>query len=176
MNREVSNQSGAMRRGLILIAATCVSGLLIGGTAQAVTWSPPSLSFTKQKVGITSVSQQVVLNGEGYCGVDTGVPPEPGPCFPEPLDIAVSGDFLITANNCPSALGRPGSPGGPPAHFPPENPPSCAVSVAFKPNAIGGRTGFLRLKSNPIQGVALYGKGCKKPKKGKLRCKKKKGK
>jgi hypothetical protein len=153
-----------MRRGTLLSVTTCTAVLVLAGTAQAtLSWNPASINFGQENIGSTSPSQQVTLMG-GQRGPDIfdGMNFIPGPSFPDPLDIAVSGDFTITSNSCPAVLLSP-TPGT----------ATCAVRVAFEPNAVGPLQGFLRLQSNPsIQGVPLKGVGCKKPKKGKAQCKK----
>ena len=95
--------------------------------------------------------------GGGYCGPDfsDGMNIVPGPCFPEPTDIAVSGQFVITASTCPSSLNSPLT----------TSVLSCSVHVAFSPASRGPQSGFLRLVSSPsIVGVPLAGQGCKQVK------------
>ncbi len=122
--------------------------------------NPQSLSFGKQKVGTKSAPKQVVVSGS-TCPDNPGPPISPGNC-PEPLDIAVSGDFVIVGHNCPPVL-----PGG-------LSPTQCTINVAFKPKSKGKHKGFLRIQSTPFGGVPLDGKGCKKKVGGKLKqCKKK---
>jgi hypothetical protein len=155
-----------MRRAVGVVGVTGIGLVLLGGSASAaVTFTPSSLNFGNQKVGTTSNAQLVNVQGGG-CGPDTGPPPTPGPCFSEPTDIAVSGDFVITSNNCPPAL----------LGHDINAPGKCQVYVAFRPTLRGPRNGFLRITSTPsISGVSLSGTGCKKVKrkngKRRLSCK-----
>jgi hypothetical protein len=155
-----------MRRGLLLGLLVAAWLALMTGAASAVIYTPPSLTFAPQVAGTQSASQTVQVGG-GFCGPDFFDPMtmtiQPGPCFPEPSDIAVSGDFVITGNTCPGAYFTDG----------PSSRLSCHVDVAFKPGTFGTRQGFLRLISNPsIQGVPLSGTGlvCFKNRKGKRVC------
>jgi len=151
----------------VVTTAALASGVLAASASAAAKVSPSSLSFAGVKVGTQSATQQVTVTGS-QC------PDLPGPMgsimpgnCPEPLDIAVSGDFVIVTNTCPNAL-----PGDLAAH-------TCTITVSSKPTALGPRSGFLRVQSIPaVSGVPLSGKGCKKQKtksgKKKLVCKKKK--
>ena len=143
------------------VATTVIATMALGfavnaasASAQGVgfTYAPQSLSFGKQKVDTKSNAKTVTLTA--ICGPDydgspaPGFQPAPGPC--SLTDIAISGDFLISSMTCPQTgfFGQSGT--------------KCAINVKFKPKAKGKREGFLRINSNPFQGVPLDGKGCKK--------------
>lgn len=172
-----------MGRGPLLIALTCLSALLICGTAQAthdpqeaappVEWSAygnsfqPRLGFSKQQVGTVSSSQRVFLDGHCNPDHDAGPPggriiPVPGRCTEATLDIAVSGPFAIADGTCPVVFK-----GAVPDR------PDCTVDVVYVPSARGPQAGFLRLMSNPVQGLTLVGTGCRqrKTKDGSRKCK-----
>jgi hypothetical protein len=161
-----------MRRGPLLIAATCLSALVMGGTAQAVhdpqepapllELSEGIFSFPKQQVGTVSPPKAVTLTAR--CNADhdaePGGPftPVPGRCTEATLDLAVSGPFAIAGGTCPALL----------TGF-----RRCEVHVAYLPSARGSQSGFLRIVSNPIRGVQLSGSGCRqrKTKDGSRKCK-----
>ena len=154
-----------MRKGVFLIAVTGALLGLMTGTASAVIFTPSSLSFAPQIAGTMSAPQEVKVGG-GYCGPDqfNGMNIVPGPCFTEPSDIAVSGEFKITGNNCPAQLQSF-------TIF--SSTYSCSVFVAFAPTGPGAKAGFLRVASNPsIVGAPLSGTGlvCFKTPKGKHVC------
>ena len=144
-------------------AAVALMFAIAASTASAqlsANWSPTSLSFGKQKVGTKSGVKTVTVRGQ--CGPDIdidpgpGFTPAPGPC--SNMDIAVSGDFLISATTCPLTGVLAGV---------------CTIDVRFKPKSKGKKEGFLRIQSIPFGGVPLDGKGCKKKEDGKLKeCKK----
>ena len=141
-----------MRKGVLLIAVTGALLGLMTGSAGAVIYSPSSLTFANQNAGTTSAPQEVRVGG-GYCGPDymVGMTIYPGPCYPEPSDIAVSGDFVITGNTCPASLNSPLT----------TSTFSCSVFVAFAPSGPGPKQGFLRVSSSPsIVGAPLSGTGC----------------
>jgi hypothetical protein len=146
-----------MRRMLGITVITAGLVLSMTGTASAAaTVSPSSLSFGKQKVGTQSAPQQVTVTG-GFCGPDffDGMNIVPGPCFPEPTDVAVSGQFVLVSHNCPAALTSPTT-----------IKATCTIFVAFKPTSKGEQKGFARAQSSPgVVGANLDGVGCKKKKK-----------
>jgi hypothetical protein len=151
-----------MRRGLLIGCLAATSLLLMAATASAVIYTPSSLTFDNQKLGSVSSPKEVRVGG-GYCGPDyfDGMNIVPGPCFTDPSDVAVSGAFVITANNCPAQLSSALT----------TSTYSCSVSVAFAPSSLGASKGFLRVASSPgIVGVPLAGTGCVEAKGGELQC------
>jgi hypothetical protein len=144
----------------LLIAAVALA-LAAGSASAAVTVSPSSLSFGQQTVGTQGTPQQVTAKGYA-CGDPT--PMVPNPCPGEEVnwktDIAVSGPFVITSNNCPASLLAISI-----------STPQCTISVAFLATATGTQNGFLRVQSSPsIVGVPLDGAGAAQKRK---RCTKK---
>lgn len=80
--------------------------------------SPTAMDFGSEPVGFTSASQHFTLKNTSIFAVS--------------IDSAsASGDFLVTSNNCRSI--QAGT--------------TCTVDVAFKPTAIGSRTGTLTVTS-----------------------------
>jgi hypothetical protein len=109
-----------------------LTGIGSSGT-RLLTVSPTALIFGQQNVGTTSDSKVVLLSNDGTLPVRN-------------LDISISGDFLQT-NVCPATL-------------PPDA--TCTVSVSFKPNSQGQKTGTLTIASNATAvpyTVALSGGG-----------------
>jgi len=104
------------------------------GTAPAVGLSVASLSFAGQLVGTSSTSQSVTLTntGDGPLAISS---------------ITATGDFTSTPGQCAGtvAAGK-----------------SCEITVVFKPQAGGSRTGSLSITddaSGSPQTVALTGTG-----------------
>jgi hypothetical protein len=88
----------------------------ISPVAPGLLLTPPTLTFTPQAVGSTSVAQQVRLTDTGTKALDIS-------------GIAASGDFAQT-NDCPSSVS--------PAGF-------CTLKVTFTPTAAGIRTGVVTI-------------------------------
>jgi hypothetical protein len=117
-----------------------------GKAKKSVGWERPGpLRFPKTRVGKTSPPTLVSVELSHTCNGTT----EPPVCDWEPLDVAISGPFVITADSCTAPAGTR---------------PSCSIYVAFRPTRKGTGEGFLRLAGQPIYGVPLAGAG-KKPKK-----------
>src|SRR5215469_12543087 len=82
------------------------------------TLSPTTQDFGSEPVGFTSASQHFTLKNTSIFAVS--------------IDSAsATGDFLVTANNCKSIQAGE----------------TCTIDVAFKPAAIGSRTGTLTVTS-----------------------------
>jgi hypothetical protein len=114
----------------ILGAANAIVALLNTSAGLSTT----ALNFGTQKVKTQSPPQNVVLSNTGTDGLGIG-------------SIAITGDFLITSNNCGSLVAGGGQ---------------CTIGVAFKPKKTGTRTGVLTIKDfNPTspQTVSLTGTG-----------------
>jgi hypothetical protein len=103
------------------------------GTGIAFTFSPTSLTFATQLLGTSSAAKTVTLTNHGTATVSIS-------------GITTSGDYSKTTT-CGTSLA-----GG----------VSCTISVTFKPDAIGTRTGVLTIEdadpSSP-QKVSLTGVG-----------------
>ena len=117
--------------------ATQTVSLTGTGTAPAVTISPTSLSFPAQPVGTSSSPQSLTLTNTGNSTLTI-------------TSITASGDFFQT-NTCGSSVAANAS---------------CAISVTFKPTAIGTRTGAVTVTDNAshaTQTVSLTGSGVLAP-------------
>jgi hypothetical protein len=104
------------------------------GTAAAVALSVPSLNFAGQLVGTSSTPQSVTLTNTGD-----------GPLTVS--NITASGDFTSTAGQCAGTMAAGAS---------------CEITVVFKPQAGGSRTGSLSIVDDAAtspQSVALSGTG-----------------
>jgi VCBS repeat protein/ASPM-SPD-2-Hydin domain-containing protein/centrosomal CEP192-like protein len=102
-------------------------------TGPGASFSPSSLSFAAQPVGITSAAQTVTLSNPGTASLSI-------------TSISASGDFAQT-NNCGSSVAAGAS---------------CSLSVTFTPTASGTRTGTLAVTDNAPtspQSVSLSGSG-----------------
>jgi FG-GAP-like repeat/Abnormal spindle-like microcephaly-assoc'd, ASPM-SPD-2-Hydin/Cep192 domain 4/HYDIN/CFA65/VesB-like, Ig-like domain len=103
------------------------------GVPPTLTLSPASLSFADQLVGTASQVQTVTVTNTG-----------PGPSLV--TDLSASGDFSQT-NNCLGTLAASSS---------------CQVNVAFKPTAMGTRTGGIEISDDADgspQAISLTGNG-----------------
>jgi len=115
-----------MRTGNLLLsdnASASPQNVLLTGTGQGfpiVSLSPSTLTFSVRVLGITSASKNVVLRNTGTTKLAIS-------------SIVASGDFTIPANTCGSSLA-------------PQT--SCTISVAFKPTAVGTRTGTLTINDD----------------------------
>jgi hypothetical protein len=89
------------------------------GIAPAVTLTPPSLSFSDQRVGTPSAPQTVALTNSGNATLAI-------------TSIVASGDYAQT-NDCGSAVAAG---------------LSCTISVTFTPTATGPRNGEVTVTSN----------------------------
>jgi hypothetical protein len=95
------------------------------------TLSPTTQDFGSEPVGFTSASHTFTLKNTSIFAITIGQP-------------SASGDFLIAANNCTSiAAGA-----------------TCTVDVAFRPTALGARTGTLSVPTNSkVLTATLTGNG-----------------
>jgi hypothetical protein len=83
------------------------------------TLSPTTWDFGSEPVGFTSASHSFTLKNTSIFGITVGQP-------------TATGDFVVAANNCSSVPA-----GG-----------TCTVDVAFRPTALGSRTGTLSVPTN----------------------------
>ncbi len=131
--------SGA-RTGTLTVASNATNPTLtvaLSGTGTAtgsatLAASPGSLSFPATTVGAASSAQTVTVTNTGTLAASIS-------------SVSTSGDYTQTSNCGQIAAGA-----------------SCAVSVIFRPNATGTRTGSLTIASNatnPTLTVALTGTG-----------------
>ncbi|MGE5865380.1 MAG: choice-of-anchor D domain-containing protein [Rhizobacter sp.] len=107
-------------------------------TAPSIAVSATSLTYASQKVGTTSAAQTVTV---------TNAASATGTLALSAIGTGAGSDFTVTGGTC--AVGTAIAIGG-----------SCTVSVAFKPAAVGARTGTLTLAHNAAGGkseVALSG-------------------
>jgi probable HAF family extracellular repeat protein len=94
--------------------------------------APAALNFASQAVGGTSPSQSVTLSNAGTTAIPLGT-------------ASVSGNFLLTSNNCSTSLAAGGR---------------CTIAIAFAPAVIGVLTGALTIPSAganyqvPLSGLA----------------------
>ena len=103
------------------------------GTGPVVKLSVASLGFPNENVGTASTVQPVTITNAGTGALSL-------------TSVATSGDFTV-GNPCGGSLAAGDS---------------CTVNVAFKPTAIGSRTGVLTLTDNAVpatQTVSLSGTG-----------------
>ncbi len=114
------------RTGKLLLsdnANTSPQSVSLTGTGQGfpiVSLSTPSLTFGIQVLGTISASKNVVLRNTGTVTLAIS-------------SIVPSGDFAIPAKTCGSSLA-------------PQT--TCAIGVAFRPTAVGTRTGTLSITDN----------------------------
>ncbi len=116
---------------LNILGATNAVAALLNTTA---TLNPSALNFGTQKNKTQSAPQNVVLTNTGTDALGIG-------------SIAITGDFLITSNNCGSLVRAGGN---------------CSIAAAFKPKKTGVLTGAITIKDfNPTspQTVSLTGTG-----------------
>ena len=93
--------------------------------------NPTTYDFGSEPVGFASASHSFTLKNTSIFAITVGQP-------------SASGDFLIAANNCSSVPA-----GG-----------TCTVDVAFKPTALGARTGTLSVPTNSkVLAATLSGTG-----------------
>lgn len=117
---------------------TTTVSLTVTATGPVVSLVPPSLTFAKKVVGITSPAKVVTLTNTGGSPLNfTGV--------------SISGDFafVIIAKSC--KVGTPVAPGK-----------FCKIKVTFTPTQVGVRTGAVTLTDNAgnsPQQVPLTGTG-----------------
>ncbi len=105
------------------------------GSQPPAFFSPASLSFGDQEVGVTSAPRTITLNNTTS-----------GPIAVSGIFIISKGDFAQT-NQCGNTLGAGAS---------------CAISVTFKPTGTGTRTGTLYIgesAASNAQSVQLTGTG-----------------
>ena len=111
-----------------------LTGQGLAATAPAVTFTPPSLTFSSQAVGTTSSAQSVTLTNTGPSGTLTVTA------------VGATGDFHET-DNCAAAS-------------PIAVNSTCTISVTFAPTASGTRTGTLNVTDNGSgspQSISLTG-------------------
>lgn len=126
----VPNQMWGSGKINILGALNSVAALL-NNTA---TLNTTSINFGTQKDKTQSPPQNVTISNTGTGGLGVA-------------SVAITGDFVITSNNCGSMV-----PAG----------SQCTMGVAFKPKKIGALTGTLTIKDfnpNSPETVALSGTG-----------------
>lgn len=117
------------------------------GMAPIAGVSPTALLFGNNLIGTTSTAQTVTLSNTGTAPLTVN-------------SIAISGsnagDFLIAGNTCIVAPATTGTLNAPPSS-------TCAISVTFKPTALGTRSSVLVLTTsdpvNPVLNVSLAGIG-----------------
>ncbi|MEO7003624.1 MAG: N,N-dimethylformamidase beta subunit family domain-containing protein [Ktedonobacterales bacterium] len=109
------------------------------GAAPAVSFTPGSVNYGNQGVGVTSAAQTVTVKNTGAASLHL-------------TTVTLSGtnaaDFAITANTCAGATMAPGV--------------TCSVSVTFTPSASGSRSAAISFADNAPaspQSVALTGSG-----------------
>ncbi len=106
------------------------------GTA-VVAVTPGTLQFGSVTVGGTSAAQSITLKNTGTAAATVATP-------------TITGDFLVSANTCSSALAAGGG--------------SCSIAVEFAPTAEGARSGNLTVTdSTGTHTVALSGTGTGQP-------------
>ena len=111
-----------------------IFSLDVGLGGAAVTLSRPSLTFAKQVVNTTSTAKTITLTNTGTIPLVFN-------------NVAISGDFAVSASTCGAtlAVGM-----------------KCRISVAFTPTQLGPSTGTLTIADNAPnspQIVALSGSG-----------------
>jgi hypothetical protein len=97
----------------------------------ARTLAPPTADFGNQQVGTTSAVKGFVLTATcPPLGIGTLC------AAPEifPSEVATAGNFTVVENGCPPLIATPSI-----------APVVCAVTVAFKPTAIGPFVGSLKI-------------------------------
>lgn len=113
--------STGQRTGMLTVAGNLPDGELtvpLSGTGTApasVVLTPVSLSFGSEMIGSTTAAQDVTVSNTGSASV--AISP-----------VAVSGNFVITANTCGNSLAAQSG---------------CTLSIAFKPASSGSLTGAL---------------------------------
>ena len=107
--------------------------------ATPVSFSPTSLTFSPQNVGVTSTPQTVTVTNNGTANLTIST-------------VTIGGtnasDFAKSANTCAGATVTPNK--------------TCTVSVTFTPSATGSRTATLSINDNAAnspQTVSLSGTG-----------------
>jgi hypothetical protein len=121
----------------LLIADAGNNRIRVVPLVPVVTFSPTSLNFGDQTVGQPSQPLTVTLQNTGADDLLTS-------------SIAVSGDFALSNNTCPSS----------PSAVAPTL--SCTISVTFTPTKTGTRTGYITVTDNGYkspQKVKLTGIG-----------------
>jgi hypothetical protein len=96
------------------------SKVTLSGIGTMVLVSPTSLTYVAQKVGTTSLAKAITITNKGTSILTIS-------------SIAKTGDFIITSKTCGTSLAA-GT--------------SCKVNMAFKPTALGTRTGSLSITHN----------------------------
>jgi hypothetical protein len=117
------------------LSGTTVS---LSGGAPVVGLSASSISFGNQAVGTTSAASGVTVNNTGTAALTF-------------TNIAVTGDFAISASSTTCSTSAPVTAGG-----------SCVINVTFTPTATASRSGSLTLTDNASgspQSVSLSGTG-----------------
>lgn len=136
--------TSAGARGATLTAASNATGtpqVALSGTGttpttptNALTLAPMSIDFGSRRVGMTSAPRKVQVVNTGTVNVTISA-------------ISVTGDY-VQVNNCTGAALAPAG--------------SCAVTLRFKPTAVGARAGDLAITSTVTGSphhVALTGNG-----------------
>jgi hypothetical protein len=94
-----------------------------GGSTPIVSYSPTSLTFATQSVGVASSPQTITITNTGTAALTI-------------TSATASGDFAVQANNCTTALQ---------ATTPPSN---CTLSITFTPTIAGASVGAVTLTDN----------------------------
>ncbi len=94
-----------------------------GGSTPIVSYSPTSLTYATQSVGVASPPQTITISNTGTAALTI-------------TSVTASGDFAVQSNNCTTALQA-------------TTPPStCHVTVTYTPTAAGPSVGSLTLTDN----------------------------
>jgi hypothetical protein len=126
-----------MKRLVGLAAVLGVTLGLFGGGSSALaarTLAPPTADFGNQQIGTTSAPKGFVLTAT----CQAPVPINPALCqAPEIVQTepTTAGNFTIVQNTCPAVI----------ITTPTVAPVVCAITVAFKPTAIGPFVGTLKV-------------------------------
>jgi FG-GAP repeat protein/centrosomal CEP192-like protein len=115
-------------------AANSPQTVSLSGTGVAATLTPPSATYSKQKVGATSKPKTFTLTNDQTVPLTS-------------IAISTTGDFAVSATTCTTSLTAKGK---------------CTISVTFTPRATGKRTGQLSVSdsaSNSPQTSNLTGTG-----------------
>jgi len=97
----------------------------------ARTLNPPTADYGNQQVGTTSVVKGFVFTVTCVPGGIGGLCAAPEVV---PTEVATTGNFTVVENGCPPVIVTPNV-----------APVVCAVTVAFKPTAIGPFVGSLKI-------------------------------
>jgi len=133
--------------GSLIAVAFAITGCgITRNPVPTITLSPSSLSWHKVAVGQTAGAKTITVTNSGV-----SAPGSSGVLAPLSISsIAVSPEFMQTATTCPSAPSTLAA------------GDSCTISVAFRPDSTGDKTGSLTLIDNVLdspQSVSLSATG-----------------